>query len=298
MKLTGPDAIPPPLSVSLLPRSVEKFVPVPEPHLKSIPSVRVRPMIDSMLSLTELMKHAEHCGFGCTPTLNHTGELNAIFCSTSKWISSSRKASREAASAKYPSCSPQRTIVLATRLINCRTEPSRSGVPGFPWKYLLVTMLVAVCDQLFGTSTSSWRKIVTPFSFPISAVRFSHSTTSNGDFFPSVKYRSKVRPFPVLTAVFSAVSVARDFPFNACFTVAIRPSALQGSRSRREPYYFTPLRPAEAPRFASGSGLKLTHLPIRLVRESGQRKKRPAILRSHSSSSAKRQCPAVGRWFA
>src|SRR5882672_7887837 len=236
MKLTGPEAIPPPLSVSLLPRSVEKFVPVPEPHLKSIPSVRVSPMTDSMLSLTELMKHAEHCGFGCTPTLNHTGELNAIFCSTSKWISSSRNASREAASAKYPSCSPQRTIVLATRLINCRTEPSRSGVPSFPWKYLLVTMLVAVCDQLFGTSTSSWRKRVTPFSFPISAVRFSHSTTSNGDFFPSVKYRSKLRPLLAPPAVFSAaVFVAMDFPPNACFTVAIRPSALSGPHSRGNP---------------------------------------------------------------
>src|SRR5713226_2705087 len=234
MKLTGPDAIPPPLSVSLLPRSVEKFVPVPEPHLKSIPSVRVSPMIDSMLSLTELMKHAEHCGFGCTPTLNHTGELNAIFCSTSRWTSSSRKASREAASAKYPPCSPQCTIVLVTRLISCRTDPSRCALPGFPWKYLLVTMLVAVCDQLFGTSTSSWRKIVTPFSFPISAVRFSHSTTSKGDFFPSVKYLSKARPLPAPPAVFSgAPSAAADFPLSACFTVAIRSSALLGSRSRR-----------------------------------------------------------------
>src|ERR1700740_3026356 len=72
MKLTGPEAIPPPESDSLLPRSEEKFVPVPEPHLKSIPSVRVSPMIDSMLSLTELMKHAEHCGFGWRPTLQHT----------------------------------------------------------------------------------------------------------------------------------------------------------------------------------------------------------------------------------
>src|SRR6266404_3739414 len=225
MKLTGPDAIPPPLNVSLLPRSVEKFVPVPEPHLKSIPSVRVSPMIDSMLSLTELMKHAEHCGFGCTPTLNHTGELNAIFCSTSRLVSSSRKASRDAASAKYPPSWPQRTMVFTTRPISCRTDPSRCGVPGFPWKYLLVTMFVAVCDQLFGTSTSSCRKIVTPFSFPISAVRFSHSTASKGDFFPSVKYRSKLRPFPVPAAVISAAaSVARVFPLNACFTVAIRPS--------------------------------------------------------------------------
>src|SRR6201997_2106094 len=79
MKLTGPEAIPPPESDSLLPRSEEKLVPVPEPHLKSIPSVLARFMMESMLSWTELMKHAEHCGLACTPTLNHTGELNAIF---------------------------------------------------------------------------------------------------------------------------------------------------------------------------------------------------------------------------
>src|ERR1700681_2358090 len=194
MKLTGPEAIPPPESDSLLPRKVEKFVPVPEPHLKSMPSVRVRPMIDSMLSCTELMKHAEHCGFGCTPTLNHTGELKLIFCSISRCVSSSRNASRDSALAKYPPSSPQRTMVLATRPISCRTEPSRSRVPGFPWKYLLQTMFVAVCDQFLGTSTPSWRKMVTPFSFPISAVRFSHSRVSNGDVFPSVKYRSNASP--------------------------------------------------------------------------------------------------------
>src|SRR5712671_2426504 len=272
MKLTGPDAIPPPDSVSLLPRSVEKFVPVPEPHLKSIPSVRVRPMIDSMLSLTELMKQAEHCGFGCTPTLNHTGELKAIFCSTSRCVSSSRNASRDSASAKYPHCSPHRTMVLTTRPISCRTDPSCWAVPGFPWKYLLVTMFVAVCDQLLGTSTSSWRKIVTPFSFPINAVRFSHSTASKGDFFPSVKYRWKLRPFPAPCAGFSAaVSVARDFPFNACFTVAIRPSALLGPHSRGEPSYFTPLRPAEVPRFRVWSEVNATLIPS--DRGSGQRKK-------------------------
>src|SRR5579884_2800098 len=35
-----------PLSVSLLPRSEEKLVPVPEPHLKSMPSVLARSMMD------------------------------------------------------------------------------------------------------------------------------------------------------------------------------------------------------------------------------------------------------------
>src|SRR2546426_12202967 len=296
MKLTGPEAIPPPLSVSLLPRSVEKFVPVPEPHLKSIPSVRVSPMIDSMLSLTELMKHAEHCGFGCTPTLNHTGELKAIFCSTSRCISSSRNASRDSASAKSPHSPPHRTMVFTTRPINCRTDPSRWAVPGFPWKYLLATMFVAVCDQLLGTSTSSWRKMVAPFSFAIRAVRFSHSTASNGDLSPSVKYRRKTRPFPRLLAVFSAaVSVAEDFPLNACFTVAICPSRFRGSPPKRgEPYYFTPLRSAEVPRFRFRVWAESAQLDS-WGSWKGTAKKKPTARQSHSKCSANRPCTAAGR---
>src|SRR6202167_3870914 len=100
IKLTGPEAMPPPESDSRLPRSEEKFVPVPEPHLNSIPSVLARFMIESMLSCTELMKHAEHCGLACTPTLNHTGELNAIFCSTRRCVRSSWKACLDSALAK------------------------------------------------------------------------------------------------------------------------------------------------------------------------------------------------------
>ncbi len=132
IKLTGPDAMPPPDSGSRLPRKVEKFVPVPEPHLNSMPSVFARSMIDPMLSCTELMKHAEHCGLACTPTLNHTGELNAIFCSTSRCVSSSRNASRESAEAKYPPASPQPTMVSTTRPISCLTDVSRSGVSSLP----------------------------------------------------------------------------------------------------------------------------------------------------------------------
>jgi hypothetical protein len=36
-------------------------------------------MIEDMESCTPLMKQAEHCGRASTPTLNQTGELNAIF---------------------------------------------------------------------------------------------------------------------------------------------------------------------------------------------------------------------------
>src|SRR5258707_11746258 len=69
MKESGPDEVPPPLSSSLDERSDEKLVPVPEPHLNSMPSVLARVRIDSIVSSTELMKQAEHCGCASTPTL-------------------------------------------------------------------------------------------------------------------------------------------------------------------------------------------------------------------------------------
>ena len=60
---SGPLASPPPESVSFDPRMVDKLVPVPEPHLKSMPSVLASVGIDYSESSTELMKQAEHCGF-------------------------------------------------------------------------------------------------------------------------------------------------------------------------------------------------------------------------------------------
>src|SRR5262245_19151216 len=79
MKLTGPDAVPPPARSSLEDRIGERFVPVPEPYLKSIPSVLASVRIESIVSCTELMKQAEHCGAFSKPQLNQTGLLNAAF---------------------------------------------------------------------------------------------------------------------------------------------------------------------------------------------------------------------------
>src|SRR5438477_9979895 len=62
MNDTGPDAVPPPCNSSRDERIGDRFVPVPEPYLKSMPSVLARPRIDSIESSTELMKQAEHCG--------------------------------------------------------------------------------------------------------------------------------------------------------------------------------------------------------------------------------------------
>src|SRR6185437_933617 len=75
MNDTGPDAVPPPARSSFEDRMFDRFEPVPDPNLKSMPSVFARPRIDSIVSCTELMKQAEHCGARSNPTLNHTGEL-------------------------------------------------------------------------------------------------------------------------------------------------------------------------------------------------------------------------------
>src|ERR1700760_4619648 len=118
MKLNGPEAWPPPDSSSIDPRIDDRFVPVPEPHLKSMPSVLARVRIESSEPSTELMKHAEHCGrvspvsekatrpsvasqcqfcaseLGSKrsqPTLNQTGELNAAFWCRRMWASSAKK---------------------------------------------------------------------------------------------------------------------------------------------------------------------------------------------------------------
>src|SRR5919109_1209376 len=62
MKLTGPDAVPPPASASFDDRILERLTPEPEPPRKIIPSLVFQSRIDSIVSLTERMKQAEHCG--------------------------------------------------------------------------------------------------------------------------------------------------------------------------------------------------------------------------------------------
>src|SRR3984957_7481182 len=141
-------------------------------------------------------------------------------------------------------------MVLTTRPISWRTEDSRSLVLGLPWKYLLTTILVAVCDQFLGTSTPSWRKMLTPFSLPMAAVRFSPSTESNGEIFPSVKKRSNTRPAWVPAVLSGLTPVCSDFAFNAGFTVAIPILQTRASPSGGYPYIFLLCRDRGLPSFS------------------------------------------------
>src|SRR6266550_8733779 len=100
MKLTGPEAVPPPASASFDERIRERLMPDPEPPLKIVPSSTYQLRIELIVSSTARMKHADPCGFFSEPTLNHTGELNAAFCVTRMCFSSSSKFSRSLSEAK------------------------------------------------------------------------------------------------------------------------------------------------------------------------------------------------------
>src|SRR5207302_6877844 len=61
-KLINPLEVPPPERRSIFPRSLEKFVPLPEPYLKTRASSWTRLKIESRSSLQLWMKQADTCG--------------------------------------------------------------------------------------------------------------------------------------------------------------------------------------------------------------------------------------------
>src|SRR5699024_2099945 len=102
MNETGPDAVPPEESNSFEDRMRERLRPAPEPPLKISPSSLYQFRIDSIVSSTDRMKHADTCCFDVVPTLNQTGELKLnTWCSNIQVISRSNTSAR-AELAKYP----------------------------------------------------------------------------------------------------------------------------------------------------------------------------------------------------
>src|SRR5918992_2055850 len=100
MNDTGPDARPPFESCSFEARMLDRLMPEPEPPRKIRPSLVFQSRIDSMLSSTERMKHADACGLSSKPTLNQTGELNAAIWCSRMYVSSASNASPSSTEAK------------------------------------------------------------------------------------------------------------------------------------------------------------------------------------------------------
>src|ERR671916_459507 len=102
MNDTGPLARPPLRRCSIDPRIFDRLMPEPDPPRKMFPSLVFQARIDSMLSSTERMKQAEHCGCSSKPTLNQTGELNAAIWCRSTYVSSASNVSPSSRVAQLP----------------------------------------------------------------------------------------------------------------------------------------------------------------------------------------------------
>src|SRR3954449_8599154 len=100
MKETGPDAVPPLDSSSFDDRMRERLRPAPEPPLKMNPSSLYELRIDSIVSSTARMKHAETCCGDAVPTLNQTGELNEKYWCSNSQVSSCSNSSASVGLAK------------------------------------------------------------------------------------------------------------------------------------------------------------------------------------------------------
>src|SRR4051794_27201289 len=100
MNETGPDAVPPLDSGSIDPRMFDRLMPDPEPPRKIRPSRVFQSRIESIVSCTERMKQALHCGDSSKPTLNQTGELKAAIWCSRMCVSSASKASPASSEAK------------------------------------------------------------------------------------------------------------------------------------------------------------------------------------------------------
>jgi hypothetical protein len=96
MNETGPDAVPPLDSSSLLDRMRERLRPAPEPPLKMNPSSLYQLRIESIESSTARMKQALTCCGAAVPTLNQTGELKLNTWLTSIQVSSCSNTSASA----------------------------------------------------------------------------------------------------------------------------------------------------------------------------------------------------------
>src|SRR5581483_4255559 len=93
IKLTGPLAVPPELSSSLLERILDRLTPAPEPPRKIRPSSLYQSRMDSIVSSTARMKQALTCWLAAVPTLNQTGELKLKIWWISAYLSSWSKIS-------------------------------------------------------------------------------------------------------------------------------------------------------------------------------------------------------------
>jgi hypothetical protein len=175
----GPDAVPPLLRGSMEPRMFDRLIPEPEPPRKIRPSRVFQSRIDSIVSSTERMKQAEHCGCSSKPDVEPDGRVERRHLVEQderelglEGVAVLRGGEVAAAAAPVGDRAGHAADHLLDRAL-------AGGEPICPRKYFWATMFVAFCDHVAGNSTSACsNETLSPK--PIRASRSSHSTESNG----------------------------------------------------------------------------------------------------------------------
>ena len=214
MKLTGPEAMPPPDILALEQRMVDRFTPAPEPYLNSMASVLARSMIEPMLSWTELMKHAEHCGFCLDPDVepDRRVERHLLVDEEVRQLGLERGqvlVGREVALGLGPG--GDRVDDAVDELLDAVLALRRADVAA---EVLADHDVGGELAPEAGTSTSFCSKTLLPVSELMPAVRYSQVISSYGWTPGRVQRRSNVRPrvpSPVKLAPYVPPSPLRVF---------------------------------------------------------------------------------------
>ena len=127
-------------------------MPAPEPPLKIVPSSRYQLRIESIVSSTARMKHADRLlrhALHADVEPHRRVERGPLGDEQVLELVAERVGLVRRRRSSRPRC-PTSVIVSATRSITWRSDDSRSGVPSVPRKYFWATMLVAFSDQVVG----------------------------------------------------------------------------------------------------------------------------------------------------
>jgi len=152
---------------------------------------------------------------------------------------------------EYPPCSPPQCTMVRHAADQLPYRSFALSAPRLPVEILAGPMSSPSATSL-RTSTSSWRKMVTPFRFRSARCAFPFHGVERR-LLPSVStLEEQTRPTPL--ALFRSYIRCRDFPPSACFTVASVPPRLRAP-SRGEPSILSSASSRGPKCRALGSGL-------------------------------------------
>ena len=162
MKLTGPEAVPPPARNSRELRILERLTPEPEPPLKIVPSSTYQLRIEGIESSTARMNRPTPAGHARHADVEPDRRVESGLLGDDQVLQLVAERRRLDAVGEVAVADTPCGMVSTTRSTTWRSELSRSGEPSGPRKYFWARMFVAFIDQLFGTSTPSCSKATSP----------------------------------------------------------------------------------------------------------------------------------------